>query len=555
MSDQNAWNRIVAHARSLRQPFEAGWTEAGAPSLLSLDDLFREGARRWPNTILEFHSSQRPATVTLAEVLELADRTAMSFLALGLRPGDVVVVQLPHWVEGLAVYMAAMRIGVVVSPLIHIYGPAELAYVLRKTRARAVVTPTTWRNIDFVDRLSRIGDQPDLEHIIMVGEGAAPTAALGWEEFLAKGASGIPTAAATPDAISTVLFTSGTTSNPKGVLHTHRSLVAETVLYDSHVRGGPYEPSLCIFPQGHVAGMLYMFRPFIAGETQVYMDQFDADAAVALIEKYKLAYTSGAPFHANALLKASKETGLSSLRFAITGAANVPPSLIEQWDALGTRLARCYGATEHPTISSGTPFDSMEKRATTDGRPVKGTNVRLVDDDGQEVRPGEQGEILTMGPELMLGYIEEMDNANAFTADGYFRTGDIGILDDQGYLKIVDRKKDIVVRGGEKISSSEVENILRKHPAILEVAVVGMPDETYGERVAAFVNLREGQTFDVSEAQAHFLTAGVAKQKTPEFVLQIDEFPRTPLGKIKKQELKQELKGMRLENIERAKIR
>lgn len=233
----------------------------------------------------------------------------------------------------------------------------------------------------------------------------------------------------------------------------------------------------------------------------------------------------------------------------------MPPSLIEQWDALGTRLARCYGATEHPTISSGTPFDSMEKRATTDGRPVKGTNVRLVDDDGQEVRPGEQGEILTMGPELMLGYIEEMDNANAFTADGYFRTGDIGILDDQGYLKIVDRKKDIVVRGGEKISSSEVENILRKHPAILEVAVVGMPDETYGERVAAFVNLREGQTFDVSEAQAHFLTAGVAKQKTPEFVLQIDEFPRTPLGKIKKQELKQELKGMRLENIERAKIR
>jgi acyl-CoA synthetase (AMP-forming)/AMP-acid ligase II len=202
---------------------------------------------------------------------------------------------------------------------------------------------------------------------------------------------------------------------------------------------------------------------------------------------------------------------------------------------------RCYGSSEHPTVSSGRPEDPLDKRADTDGRICPGTEIRIVDDTDGEVRPGTAGEILTRGPELFRGYTDA-EHTRAGMTDGWYRTGDIGYLDADGYLTITDRKKDIIVRGGENISSKEVEDALAGHPAIAEAATVGAPDDVYGERVCAFVVLNAGRSFGISDAAEHFAACGLARQKTPERIVVVSELPRTASGKVQKHLLRAQLK-------------
>ena len=216
-------------------------------------------------------------------------------------------------------------------------------------------------------------------------------------------------------------------------------------------------------------------------------------------------------------------------------------ALIRRADGFGIGAFRCYGSSEHPTISSGRPEDPLHKRADTDGRICPGTEVRIVDDDGRDVAIGEAGEILTRGPEVFSGYTNA-EFTRASMADGWFRTGDVGRLDADGYLTITDRKKDIIVRGGENISSKEVEDVLSAHPAIAEAAAVGAPDETYGERVCAFVVVNPGRRFDLADAAAHFADCGLARQKTPERIVVVSELPRTASGKIQKHVLREQLR-------------
>jgi cyclohexanecarboxylate-CoA ligase len=233
---------------------------------------------------------------------------------------------------------------------------------------------------------------------------------------------------------------------------------------------------------------------------------------------------------------------LTTLSNFMVGAARVPASLVERADRAGITVYRAYGSTEHPVITTGTPADPLAKRAGTDGLLTPGNEIRLLDDDDNEVAVGGQGEIVSRGPEMFIGYTDPALDAESFLPGGWFRTGDIGRLDAEGYLTITDRKKEIVIRGGENIASKEVEDLLAMHPAVMEAAVVGQPDERYGERVAAFVQLRPGAQLDLDEVRRHFAAIGVAKQKTPERLEQIDELPRTPSGKVRKVELRDRLR-------------
>ena len=216
--------------------------------------------------------------------------------------------------------------------------------------------------------------------------------------------------------------------------------------------------------------------------------------------------------------------------------AGVPPALVERADALGWSVSRCYGATEGPSLTSSAPEDPLAKRAHTDGRPIGGALLRILDPEGADVAPGEEGEVAAVSPESFVGYDNPDDNALAFTRDGWFLTGDIGRIDADGYLTITDRKKDIIIRGGENISSKEVEDVLARHPAVIEAAVVAAPDERYGERVCAFVIAAGKLTLD--DVRAHFEAAGVARQKAPERLVLVDELPRTPAGKVRKPDLR-----------------
>jgi acyl-CoA synthetase (AMP-forming)/AMP-acid ligase II len=289
-----------------------------------------------------------------------------------------------------------------------------------------------------------------------------------------------------------------------------------------------------------VAGLLGILRVLVHGTPTVVMESWDPALAARLVDDYRLTYGVGAPVQLTGLLdeQARGTASLATLSEFMTGAANVPPALIRRADRAGITAYRCYGSSEHPTVSTGTIEDPLDKRATTDGRIIAGSEVRIVDDEGDDLPPGVDGEIASRGGELFLGYTDAALDAEAFLPGGWFRTGDVGRLDDDGYLTITDRKKDVIIRGGENISSKQVEDVLAEHPAVADVAAVGVPDPVMGERVCAVVVLRPGHRLDLDAVRAHFAGSGLARQKTPEFLELVDEFPRTPSGKIQKFDLR-----------------
>jgi cyclohexanecarboxylate-CoA ligase len=274
----------------------------------------------------------------------------------------------------------------------------------------------------------------------------------------------------------------------------------------------------------------------VHGCPTVILEAWDPARAAQLVDEHELTYGVGAPVQLAGLLdeQARGTATLATLGEFMTGAAGVPPALIERADAAGITAYRCYGSSEHPTISTGRTSDPLEKRANTDGQIIEGTEIRIVDDAGEDVPVGAEGEIASRGGELFLGYTDPELDREAFLPGRWFRTGDVGRLDTEGYLTITDRKKDIIIRGGENISSKQVEDVLAEHSAVLDVAAIGLPDPLLGERVCAVVLLRPGQRLDLTAVREHFAASGLARQKTPEFVEVVDELPRTPSGKIQK---------------------
>jgi cyclohexanecarboxylate-CoA ligase len=278
----------------------------------------------------------------------------------------------------------------------------------------------------------------------------------------------------------------------------------------------------------------------LLGTPTVIMRSWDAAFAAELIDRHAVTSCGGAPVQLSGLLdqRAAGTATLGTLREFLTGAAPVPPSLVRRADAAGVTAFRSYGSSEHPTVSAGTIADPLGPRAGTDGRLLPGNEVRLVDAAGRDVPDGHEGEILTRGPELFTGYTDPVLNAAAFLPGGWFRTGDVGRIDAAGHLTVTDRLKDIIIRGGENISSKEVEDLLITHPAVADVAVIPAPDPVLGERVCAVVVARPGHAFDVAAARALFAEAGAARQKTPEVVVLVEELPRTPSGKVRKDVLR-----------------
>jgi cyclohexanecarboxylate-CoA ligase len=274
----------------------------------------------------------------------------------------------------------------------------------------------------------------------------------------------------------------------------------------------------------------------VHGAPTLVLETWDPARAAGFVDEYRLTYGVGAPVQLAGLLdeQARGTATLATLAEFMTGAAAVPPTLIRRADAAGIPAYRCYGSSEHPTISTGTVADPLDKRATTDGRIIGGSEIRLVDDEGADVPDGADGEIASRGGELFLGYTDARLDRDAFLPGRWFRTGDVGRLDDDGYLTITDRKKDIIIRGGENISSKEVEDVLAEHPAVQDVAAIGLPDDRLGERVCAVVVLGAGRTLELDEVREHFAATGLARQKTPERIEVVDELPRTPAGKVQK---------------------
>ncbi len=509
----------------------------GEPTLAA---HIRAGAAAHDGCPLVFAATDGERATTLGRLVTDDERAAGGLQARGIGRGDVVAVQLPGSYEGAVIQAAVSLCGAVLLPVVMIYGPREMDFVLRRSGAAAVVLPREHRGRPHADVVLRgLSGLPALKFAVVVGDSDPGYGAVGYAGLLAGPGGTYREPRADPCDRAVLMYTSGTTAEPKGVQHSHRTLLAEATSR-VYTLNGPGARHLGLFPSGHMAGLLSLLRILLLGTPTVIMQTWDAALAARLVDRHAVTSCGGAPVQLSGLLdqQAAGIATLGPLREFLTGAAPVPPSLVRRADAAGITAFRSYGSSEHPTVSAGAIADPLGLRAGTDGRLLAGYEVRLADAAGRDVPDGHAGEILTRGPELFTGYTDPALNAASFLPGGWFRTGDVGRVDAAGHLTVTDRLKDIIIRGGENISSKEVEDLLITHPAVADVAVIPVPDPALGERVCAVVVTQPGFTFDVGQARDHFAAAGAARQKTPEVVVLVNELPRTPSGKVRKDVLR-----------------
>ena len=514
----------------------------------SFNDILEEACtKRWPDSEFVVESRERPATLTYRELHERGLKLAGALYGLGLHKGDVLAMEMPNWIEGCITYHACAALGVIVVPIIHIYRAKEVEFILRQSGAKVFMTPDHYRSmaVDYLAMTAEIRPRLDaLEQVVVVGE-EVPDGSLSFAELEASGTDDFPHPDVSPDEPHILAYTSGTTSDPKGVVHSHNTFFSELRAIVQASGGGEEDVFMSPNPIGHIAGIYSaLIAPFRCGYRKlVLVDGFDPGWMLELIAQHKVTRSGGAPIFMQVMITHPEFPNIdtSSLKLFGVGGANVAPSLIEQADSVGWWSMRSYGCTEHPSITMGTQSDPLSKRAYTDGPPMLDVEIRLVGDDGKEVPLGEEGEVCSRGPDQFLGYMDPAMDAEAFDDEGWFHTGDIGKLDADGYLVITDRKKDIIIRGGENISAREVEEALAKHPKVQEAAVTPVSDAKYGEKVCAFVITRDNQELTLDEVLAHFKELGVAKQKTPERLELVTEFPRTLSGKVQKYVLRRQI--------------
>jgi acyl-CoA synthetase len=438
----------------------------------SLGALLRAGLHEAASHPFTVHSDRKPYRGTLGEVDALARRVAAGLRARGIEPGDAVAFQLPNWLEAAATFYAVAYLGAVVVPIVHFYGPKEVGYILRKTRVKALITADHFGHQNFLVNLAGMRDTlTDLEWVAIVGEKSegADTGDLAFADLVAADPiDEIPVV--DPRAPALVAYTSGTTSDPKGVVHSHRTINAEIhqLAAMQNDRGGP--AMVTGAPVGHGIGMLAALLIPVYRRSEIHLiDVWDPGRVLQVMLDDGLSAGQGSTFFLTSLLDHPDydvERHVPLMPFIGLGGSAVPAAVGERCAALGIEIARSFGSTEHPSITGSTPEAPHDKRVNTDGRPLPGVEIRLVDDDGKDVDIGTPGEIWSRGPELFTGYTDAAATEAAFSPDGWFMTGDIGVLDDDGYLAITDRKKDIIIRGGENVSAQEVEELLVRMPDV-----------------------------------------------------------------------------------------
>jgi acyl-CoA synthetase (AMP-forming)/AMP-acid ligase II len=515
--------RTVPEERAGRYRDEGWWSDQ------TLGEMVDAGLGRMGDVSFRVHSAVHPWRGTFADVDRSARALAGALAAEGVGAGDVVVFQLPNWVEAGITFWAAAYLGAVVVPVVHFYGPKEVEYILRMTSPAVVVTADRFGHNDYLANYGGLlSGRPEARWLVVRGTPGddLPPGAVPFESFLSADPLARPLPA-DPDGPAIIGFTSGTTRDPKGVIHSHRTIGCEARQLD-HLfpKGGP--PMIIGAPVGHFIGMLNAFLiPLLREQSVDLVDVWDPATVLRLMRDEGLGVGGGATYFLTSLLDHPDFTPehLTLMPFAGLGGSPVPAAVTRRAADLGIKAFRSYGSTEHPSITGSLVEEPEVKRLTTDGRALPGVELRLDDD----------GEISSRGPDCFVGYIDPTLTAEVFDEDGWYRTGDVGVLDDDGYLTITDRISDVIIRGGENISAAEIEELLMGMDQIAEVCVVAEPDARLGEHAAAVFRVREGSAPPTMEqVRSHLSGAGLTQQKWPEALYAVDELPRTPSGKVQK---------------------
>lgn len=514
--------RTIPPELALRYREAGWWTDE------TLGELLARGLAAAPGTTFAVHSRVRPYSGTFAEVERLARRLAAGLRRRGVGPGDIVAFQLPNWMEAAVTYWASALLGTTVVPIAHFYGRRELGYILGAVAPKVFVTCDRFGHNEF--------DPEPSAAVPVVG-----VVGRDFDELLdPEPMPGVLTT--DPDGPACIAFTSGTTSAPKGVVHSHNTLGCEV-----RQLAGMYPPDrgdqLTSAPVGHFIGMLNaLLIPVLDGAPIHLLDAWDPGWVLELMAAENICVGGGVSYFVTSLLDHPdyRPAHLGQLRYAGLGGAAVPAAVSIRLENLGITVFRSYGSTEHPSITGSPATAPAAKRMFTDGNALPGVEFRLAED----------GEIISRGPDLCLGYTDPGLTARAFDDDGWYHTGDIGVLDADGYLTITDRKSDIIIRGGENVSALEVEEVLLTLPGVAEGVAVAVPDPRLGERTAAVVRCLPGHPGpDLGALRAHFANSGLAKQKWPEELHLVADFPRTPSGKIQKFAIRRELAAARIEAV------
>ncbi|END0959656.1 TPA: medium-chain fatty-acid--CoA ligase [Escherichia coli] len=516
----------------------AAYRQQGLWGDASLADYWQQTARAMPDKIAVVDN--HGASYTYSALDHAASCLANWMLAKGIESGDRIAFQLPGWCEFTVIYLACLKIGAVSVPLLPSWREAELVWVLNKCQAKMFFAPTLFKQTRPVDLILPLQNQlPQLQQIVGVDKLAPATSSLSLSQIIADNTS-LTTAITTHgDELAAVLFTSGTEGLPKGVMLTHNNILASERAYCARLNLTWQDVFMMPAPLGNATGFLHgVTAPFLIGARSVLLDIFTPDACLALLEQQRCTCMLGAtPFVYDLLNVLEKQPAdLSALRFFLCGGTTIPKKVARECQQRGIKLLSVYGSTESSPHAVVNLDDPLSRFMHTDGYAAAGVEIKVVDDARKTLPPGCEGEEASRGPNVFMGYFDEPElTARALDEEGWYYSGDLCRMDEAGYIKITGRKKDIIVRGGENISSREVEDILLQHPKIHDACVVAMSDERLGERSCAYVVLKAPHhSLSLEEVVAFFSRKRVAKYKYPEHIVVIEKLPRTTSGKIQK---------------------
>lgn len=485
------------------------------------------------------------------ELAQMADRVAVGLSRLGVKKNDVVACQLPNWWQFTVTYLACSRIGAVINPLMHIFRERELSFMLKHGEAKVIIAPKTFRGFDFEQMIQGLQPGlPDLQHIVVVdGQGPNSFEALlsgpAWENE-ADATAILNTHRPGPDDITQLIYTSGTTGEPKGVMHSANTVMANIIPYAQRLQLDAEDVVLMASPMAHQTGFMYgLMMPIMLKARAVLQDIWEPKKAVEVINSEKASFTMASTPFLTDLTKGVVEsrTPVPSLRTFLCAGAPIPGPLVEQARAaLGTKIVSAWGMSENGAVTLIELNDPDERAFTTDGKPLPGVEIKVVDADDHPLPAGQAGRLLVRACSNFGGYLKR-PHLNGSDAEGWFDTGDLARIDAQGYVRITGRSKDVIIRGGENIPVVEIEALLYKHPAVALAAIVAYPDERLGERACAVVVPKPGQSLDLPTLVAYLKEQKVAIQYIPERLEVRQSMPSTPSGKIQKFKLREELRA------------
>jgi acyl-CoA synthetase (AMP-forming)/AMP-acid ligase II len=519
-------------ARRVPPDLERAYVEGGWWTPDTLGALMARQLAAHPAATVSVWSRLRSWRGRYADIDDEARRLVTLLRDRGVEPGDAVAFQLPNWREAVVSFAALAMGGYVVVPIVHIYGRKEVAFILEQSGAAAYISPLAYGHVDYGAIVGEAAPASLRLHVV-VGEGEAPAAPagvarIGWAACAeSKPARDLATARA--EDVAVLAYTSGTTSDPKGVIHDHRTMLSELRHMKSWITPG--KPNLMGSPVTHATGMLGVLGPLTTGEDVHLIDRWDPAHALEVMLQAGIGGGTGASVFLASLLDHPDFTPAHAalMRRVGLGGAPVPVALAERAAAHGIAIIRAYGSTEHPSTTGSGFDDPADRRHRTDGRALPGVELRLADADGVDVPAGTPGEILSRGPDLCLGYTDPALTAAAFDDEGWYHSGDIGVLDEHGFLTITDRVKDIIIRGGENISAAEVEEALQALPGVAEIAVVAASDERLGERACAIV--RDARRRDGAPRQGRAGAPEVARGAPARGRLPEDGLRQDPQGR------------------------